>query len=485
MLAEYIRRDPLLSPFFEPFIFEEVPANTLSPGAVYIKELQDSDIYLCIIGQEYGYEDHQGVSPTEREYDEAKKSDIPRWVYIKDSAGHTRHPKETAFIIKIEQDVSRKIFADADSLKEAVFDSFVLFLKQQGKIESHDFDDSVHPSATVKDIDVEKIKDFVLTARSKRGFPLKETAPLEKILKHLNMIRDEGIVNSSLLAFSDNPQKFFPWATIKCAHFHGIEIEKPIPDYKEFTGDVFDMAEEAVDFVMSKMSLSSGTREKNNRVETIYEVPRAVIAEVIINAVAHRDYNSKGSIQVSVFNNRIEVTNPGGLPAELNLEDLKVAHSSYPRNPLLAGCMFLTGDIERYGTGMLEIYSLTAKSGLSAPVISSNREFKITIWRLSAVHETTHDAVHHPIHHQKLLGVIDDLSHRLVVFISGEMGRGEIMEAMELKNRANFAKNYLEPALSKGYIEMTIPESPTSKKQKYRLTKKGEKLKKEVLDERK
>jgi predicted transcriptional regulator len=57
------------------------------------------------------------------------------------------------------------------------------------------------------------------------------------------------------------------------------------------------------------------------------------------------------------------------------------------------------------------------------------------------------------------------------------------MEAMELKNRANFAKSYLEPALSEGYIEMTLPDSPTSKKQKYRLTKKGEKLKNEVFNE--
>jgi hypothetical protein len=262
MLAAYLRSDPLLCTFFEAFLFEEVPANTLSSNAVYIKEVRDSDIYLGLMGEEYGYEDDEGVSPTEREYDEAKNKDIPRWIYIKDITGHRRHPKETSLIKKAEQDVSRKKFTDIISLKEAVYASSVLFLKQKGKIESHDFDDSVNSSATLSDIDEVRIKQFVITARDKRGFPLKETASIRNILKHLNMIRDDGIVNSSLLAFSGNPQKFFPWATIKCAHFHGDEVEKPIPDYKEFTGDVFEMAEEAVDFVMSKMSLSSGTRKR-------------------------------------------------------------------------------------------------------------------------------------------------------------------------------------------------------------------------------
>lgn len=58
------------------------------------------------------------------------------------------------------------------------------------------------------------------------------------------------------------------------------------------------------------------------------------------------------------------------------------------------------------------------------------------------------------------------------------------MVAMGLKNRAHFTKNYVEPALASQYIEMTIPESPTSKKQKYRLTEKGLKLKSEVFCDR-
>ena len=79
-LASYFRKDPLLGTFFNTFIFEEVPANTLSPGKVYLTEVKESDIYIGLLGKAYGYEDEMGVSPTEREYDQAKAEHIPRWI---------------------------------------------------------------------------------------------------------------------------------------------------------------------------------------------------------------------------------------------------------------------------------------------------------------------------------------------------------------------------------------------------------------------
>ena len=88
MLSEYFRHDPLLQSFFEPFIFEEVPANTHSPGKVYLGEVKNADIYLGLLGKNYGYEDEQGTSPTEREYDKARLENIQRWIYIKNIEGN-------------------------------------------------------------------------------------------------------------------------------------------------------------------------------------------------------------------------------------------------------------------------------------------------------------------------------------------------------------------------------------------------------------
>lgn len=482
-LADYIRKDPLLGSFFIPFIFEETAANTYSVQEVYINQVKQSDIYIGIIGEQYGYEDEEGVSATEREYDIAKSKYIPRWMYLKQF--QQRHPKVNTLINKIEKEVSRKMFVDPHSLKDAVYQSCVLFLKQMGKISSHDFDNCLQPDLTLSAIDASLVKDFVRQARSKRRFPLKETASIVDVLTHLRLLKENKIVNSALLVFTKNPQDYFPAAVIKCAHFHDIIPQKPIPDFKVFAGTVFQMADDAVDFILSKLSLSSGTRDTNNIVETTYEIPRAVIAEAIINAVAHRDYYSKASVQVSVFKNRIEISNPGKLPPELSKEDLKISHSSYPHNPLLAECMFLYGAIERFGTGMLDIFNKTKELGLKTPDIELNEGFKLVIWRPSAftVHDTVHDTIHDTIHDVTYME-FEHITHRLIWVMKDAMSRSEIMALLELRNRAYFVENYLESAFSQGLIVMTIPDKPQSKYQKYTLTQKGLELQHKLKEKR-
>ena len=80
-----------------------------------------------------------------------------------------------------------------------------------------------------------------------------------------------------------------------------------------------------------------------------YEIPCEVVAEDIVNAVAHRDYTSNSSVQVMLFADRLEVWNPGALPPLLSLENLHQPHGSVPGNPLLAA-LYLTRYIERMGT---------------------------------------------------------------------------------------------------------------------------------------
>jgi ATP-dependent DNA helicase RecG len=142
--------------------------------------------------------------------------------------------------------------------------------------------------------------------------------------------------------------------------------------------------------------------------------------------------------------------------------------------------MFLTGDIERYGTGILEIIKLTKEADLIAPEFIINEGFKVILWRPSAtakaihdtIHDTAHDTIHDTIHDSKFIS-IENLPHRLVWFLNSAMSRDELMAALELKNRDNFQKTYIKPAVEDGLIELTLPDKKTSKNQKYRLTKKG------------
>ena len=144
-----------------------------------------------------------------------------------------------------------------------------------------------------------------------------------------------------------------------------------------------------------------------------------------------------------------------------------------PTNPKLAEYPYQAGYIERFGTGMGEIFRLSKEFNLLEPTIDLTEGFKVTIWRPSAQVtpiikiNTDHDTDH-----------VDELVRRLIKVISGSKSRQELMDLLDLKHNPSFRDNYLHPAIEAGYIEMTKPEALNSKKQLYRLTQKGIELKK-------
>jgi len=77
----------------------------------------------------------------------------------------------------------------------------------------------------------------------------------------------------------------------------------------------------------------------------------------------------------------------------------------------------------------------------------------------------------------QVAGQVTNEVDRLVSILDGELSRREIQDDLGLKSRTNFESRYLKPALDAGFVELTIPSKPNSRLQKYRLTKKGKKLK--------
>jgi len=100
LLFDYLISDALLGRFFEPFIFENVPALNAKPSAVFLNEVENCDIYVGILGQNYGFEDSDGISPTEREFDAATLQNKVRFVYVKQV--EKRNSKEELFLLKAE-----------------------------------------------------------------------------------------------------------------------------------------------------------------------------------------------------------------------------------------------------------------------------------------------------------------------------------------------------------------------------------------------
>lgn len=472
-LYEYILSDPLLGIFFEPFLFELLPAIDQRADKIYLREVQLCDIYLGILGKEYGFENAAGVSPTELEFDAATKHYKTRLLFLSSDSNKDRHPKEVKFITKVQQVLVRKRFSHTDDLKSAVYAALVRYLEEKEIIRVGPFDATTNPQATLADISNGKLKKFVQLARSKRGFPLSEQASAKEVLTHLNLLNGNKICNAALLLFGKTPQRFFINSEVRCAYFQGTKAAKPIPSYKVFKGDVFELVDQAVEFVLSKLDYSVGTRAKSTSIPGKYEIPKEIISEALVNAVAHRDYTSNASVQVMLFKDRLEIWNPGSLPLGWTTDNLKRLHTSVPANPLLAEPMYLAGYIERLGTGTSDMVRIALENGLKEPEYLQEEIFKTIIYRPGTDHDTDHDTDYDTDHDT-------DQVKKLILILNKEQPREDLMQMLDLKHIPTFRDNYLNPALKEGYIEMTLPEKPTSKNQKYRLTAKGKALQKEL-----
>lgn len=283
-LYRYLHADPLLGNFIEPFLFERMPAKDASVSSVYLKNVKECDIYVGLFGKDYGYEDEEGVSPTEREYDEATRRFKQRFIYLKEMPAKKRHPKMQSLIKKVEQDLIRKKFSTISELLSGVYASLIDLLKERELIRTGPFDAATVQNASVDDISEDKVWWFAENARRTRGLPASVTGSVEDILQHLHLVNNEKITNAGILLFGKAPQQFLISSEIKCVHFHGTEVEKPAPSYQVYKGTVFELVDQSVDFVLSKINASVGIRDQSSRAPVEYEIPRAAVAEGIVNA---------------------------------------------------------------------------------------------------------------------------------------------------------------------------------------------------------
>ena len=501
MLAEYIRNDALLGKFFEVFIFEEMPAANQSPSQVYLNEVEQCDIYLGLFGDKYGWENTKGVSPTEMEYDCATKNSKTRLVFITPHS-EQRHKKESALIAKAEQDIVRRTFDSLDSLRTAVYSSLIRYLEEEGIIRWKPFDASTDSGAGLDELDEDKIKDFLRVAHRYRGFPLNETTTVKSALTHLDLIDREGrIANAAILLFGKKPQKHFLASEVKCMQFYGNKVEKPVPSYQIYKGDLFQLVDQATSFVMSRVDNWVGTRDSGDSasVPTRSELPYDAVREAIVNAVCHRDYTSRASVQVMLFRDRLEIWNPGKLPFGLTIGNLYEPHKSMPANPLIAESMYLYKYIEKAGTGTEDIVGKCEAYGLHRPEFAQETDFRVVIWR------DKHHAVEAEISQEQLR---TDLGQSISALSSTELVTNNLswdrlrtdlgqdtavvrtilalcveaqpvavlMNVVRENNRSRFKTKFIKPLLEMHILAMTIPDKPTSSNQKYVITPLGKTL---------
>ena len=166
--------------------------------------------------------------------------------------------------------------------------------------------------------------------------------------------------------------------TTQCGVFKGT-TKAIFVDRREYTGPIWEQIDEAFQFVLRNIHL--GATIVGIYRQDIYEIPPDAIRELIINAMVHRSYLDHGTIQVAVYDNRLEITSPGKLPMGQTMERIKEGYSKI-RNEALAHAFAYMNLIEHWGSGIPRIIDKVKAAGLRGPeFIGGKIDLRINIYR--------------------------------------------------------------------------------------------------------
>ena len=200
---------------------------------------------------------------------------------------------------------------------------------------------------TVKDLDLNKVQRFIDKVNTAKRFNLTGT-PIE-CLEKLKYISGDKVTNAAVLLFAKE-------GSVYNVHLGRFKTPSMIIDDKMLRLTLFDAVEDTQKYLISQMKVAFEITGITTQRTEILEYPLPAIRELILNCLIHRDYLSPIDVQIKVFDNYITFYNPGKLYGDLTIEDLKTnKYQAIARNKMLAEAFYLTGDIEKYGSGFRRI----------------------------------------------------------------------------------------------------------------------------------
>ncbi len=165
---------------------------------------------------------------------------------------------------------------------------------------------------------------------------------------------------------------------VQCGVFKG-DTKAIFVDRRTFTGSPQELIEQAYQYVLRNIHL--GARFQGMYRKDVYEIPPDAIRELIVNALVHRSYIDHSSVQVAIYDNRLEITSPGRLPLGQTIEKMKQGYSKI-RNEALATAFEYMGFIEHWGSGIPRILTQVQDAGLATPeFLGGDTELRINIYR--------------------------------------------------------------------------------------------------------
>ena len=260
------------------------------------------------------------------------------------------------------------------------------------------------------------------------------------------------------MIFSPYPQAYFPQLCITAISVPGRELGavgemgERFLDNERIEGNIANMLEEALRFVKRNMKTKTIIRDGEREDRTEY--PLTAVREAVINALVHRDYSihMEGMpIQIQMFEDRMEIRNPGGIYGRLRIDQLGKMQPD-TRNPVLASALEVLGITENRYSGIPTIRREMEKYHLREPVFLDERgNFAVIFYKKQK------ETIDEP----------SDAAQGLELFCRTPRTRKEICEYLGLSSASYAIQKYVTPLVDSGKIKLSIPEKPRSPKQLY------------------
>ncbi len=271
--------------------------------------------------------------------------------------------------------------------------------------------------------------DGTFLAHFKAEARINSSVPDEQLFQSLQLYTPDDIFkNGAVLFFDRQPEDFLrrPW--FACVAFQGTN-KRYIVDDKVYDGNLYAQYTQTMQWLRGKLNVrydiegqGSGPRKE------IWEVPETALKEVIVNSFAHRDYYEKGAVtMVEFYDDRVEVSNPGGLVSAVS--ESEFGRRSHSRNPLVFGLFCRMHLVEQVGSGIGRIRELMEEAGLPEPVFQKQGMFTVVMQRPVKPSE-------------KILRLIGENNQITIVELSEQLGKSTRAIEMQIKKLKD--RNLLE-----------------------------------------
>ena len=226
---------------------------------------------------------------------------------------------------------------------------------------------------TLSDIDKSLLKRYIRRANEAKRINFRFT-DVTSVLKKLNLLKDDKLLKAAEALFCKNVS-----FEVQCAVFAGAE-KLTFLYIRQYTGNIFKLIEESNKYLIEHMNWRAELTGEGRK--EIPEVPVRAIEEAVVNSLCHRDYTNPKGNEIAFFKDRIKISNPGQFPEDLTPEDyIKGEVSSVLRNPLIANTLYLSQDIERWGSGIRRIFEACGEAKVKVEFKKTKTGFTVVFYR--------------------------------------------------------------------------------------------------------